>query len=353
MPFARPTARELVDQQEREFDARIPGADSRLRRSVLRVIARVTAAVAYHLYGYLDFIQRQVMPDTAEQEFLDRWASIWGVVRKAATFATGSVDLTGQDGSAVPAGTVLQRSDGVEYAVDAQVVIAAGVATLAVTARSSGVAGNAAAASSMSFQSPIAGVDSSGTVAAGGITGGDDEETDAALLARLLARIQQPPHGGAEHDYVAWALEVAGVTRAWVLPGQLGPGTVGVTFVRDDDAGSIIPDAAEVQEVQDYIDDATRRPVTADVTVFAPTPVTVDFTIHLDPDTAAVRAAVQAELEDLLRREAEPGGTLLLSHIQEAISLAAGENDHVLTVPAADVTVLATEIAVMGTITWV
>jgi uncharacterized phage protein gp47/JayE len=97
--------------------------------------------------------------------------------------------------------------------------------------------------------------------------------------------------------------------------------------------------------------------VTADVTVFAPTPVKLDFTISLTPDTTAARAAVQAELEDLLLREAEPedgdgSGTILVSHIREAISLAAGETDHALTAPAADVTLAAGEMSVMGTITW-
>ena len=66
----------------------------------------------------------------------------------------------------------------------------------------------------------------------------------------------------------------------------------------------------------------------------------------------AVKAAVEAELTDLLRREAEPSGTILLSHIREAVSIAAGETNYTMTAPAADVTHTTAQMATMGTITW-
>ncbi|RMG49544.1 MAG: baseplate J/gp47 family protein, partial [Gammaproteobacteria bacterium] len=213
---------------------------------------------------------------------------------------------------------------------------------------------NADANVTLSLVSPIAGVDSSATVATGGLTGGADQETDDALRDRLRARVQNPPHGGARKDYEAWALEVEGVTRAWVFPHWTGAGTVGVFFVRDDDA-SIIPDAAEVQAVQDHID--ALRPVTAAVTCYAPTAVPIDMTIQLSPNTTAVQSAVQAELQDLFRREAnvEDGngsGTLLISHIREAISRAEGEVDHVLVTPSADITLSPGEMAILGNLTF-
>jgi uncharacterized phage protein gp47/JayE len=143
----------------------------------------------------------------------------------------------------------------------------------------------------------------------------------------------------------------AGDERVWVAALENGPGTVVVRFMADDGAGGMaIPDAGDVAAVQAYID--TVRPVTAVVTVAAPTAVPMDFEIALTPDTAAVRAAVQAELADLLLREASPGGTILISHIREAVSIAAGETDHVLTSPAANVEHGAGEIATLGAFTW-
>jgi uncharacterized phage protein gp47/JayE len=144
---------------------------------------------------------------------------------------------------------------------------------------------------------------------------------------------------------------VAGTTRAWEYPNVDGLGTVAVRFVQDDDPVSILPSAGEVATMQTYIDG--KAPVTADVTVYAPTQKTLNMTISITPDTAAVRAAVEAELEDLILREGDPGATLLLSQLNEAVSIAAGETDHTITVPAANVTHAVGEMPKLGTITWV
>ncbi|MDA8258384.1 MAG: baseplate J/gp47 family protein [Betaproteobacteria bacterium] len=350
MAFTRPTLSKLIERAQSDTETRLPGAQPRLRNSMLGVLARVHPGANHGLYGHLDWIARQIIYDTADTETLDRAAGLWlQVPRKAAVAAAGPVTLTGTTGSIVPAGTRLAAANGEEYETAAEVTLAAGTATAQVTALTAGQSGNLAAGTALALVSPIAGVNAQATVAAGGLVGGADQETDASLLARLKARIQRAPHGGSRDDYITWALEVAGVTRAWCYPKEQGIGTVTVRFVRDDDA-SIIPDAAEVAAVQAYIE--ARYPVNGDVFVVAPIPIALNLTIRLTPNTSAVQAAVQAEIADLLRREAEPGGTILISHIREAISLAAGETNHVLTIPAADVTHTTGQIAVMGAITW-
>lgn len=349
MPFSRPTLKTLIDRAIADINARLPGADARLALSNLNVLAHVHGGGVHGLYGFLEWLARQVMIDTAEVEYLDRWASIWGVVRVPAAAATGSAVLTGTTGTVVATGTLLARSDGVQYLTTGEVTLSGGTATAGVIAVSGGAAGNLSGGT-LSLVTPIAGVDAAAEITIAGLAGGADTETDDGLRTRLLDRIQTPPHGGAQHDYIAWALTVPGVTRAWVYPGELGLGTVTVRFVRDNDA-SLIPDAGEVQAVQDYIDSV--RPVTADVIVAAPVAVPLNFTIDITPDTAATRAAVEAELRDLLLRESEPGATILLSHIREAISLAVGENDHILTVPSANVTPAVGAMATFGVITWV
>lgn len=355
MPFARPTLEELIDRDAADFETRLPGTDARLRRSNLAVLARVIAGVAHGLYGYLQWLTRQFFVDTSEAEFLERQADIYGLSRVAAAQATGNVTFTGTDGAEAPAGTVLQRSDGVRFLTDALVTIASGTATAAVTAEAGGADSNTDAASTLTLVTSLSNINASATVAAGGLANGTDTESDEKLRTRLLDRIQEPPHGGAGFDYLKWAFEIAGVTRVWVSPLELGLGTVTIRFVTDDDPGGIIPDAAKVAEVQAYID--AVRPVTAVPTVVAPVSVALDLTISgltvsAGADLDTVKAAITAELADLLRREAEPGGIILKTHLAEAISLAAGEFDHALTVPAGDVTHTTGQIAVLGTITW-
>ncbi|MDP1960870.1 MAG: baseplate J/gp47 family protein [Reyranella sp.] len=349
MAFVRPSLTTLIDRARADLDGRLPGADSRLRRSALDVLAVMHAGGLHGLYGHLDYASRQLMPDTADAEHLDRWASVWAVARKAAQAASGPVTLTGTDAAVAPEGSILQRGDGRDYVTTADATIAGGVATVTVEAVTAGAAGDALAGVALTFVSPVAGVATAAVVAAGGLTGGLDQELDAALRGRLLDRIQVQPRGGAINDYSRWALEVAEVTRAWVYPEIDGLGTVGVAFVMDG-RPDIIPGSGDVDAVAAWIED--RRPVTAAVTVFAPVADPLDLTIALTPATDAVKAAVTASLADLLGREAEPGGAILVSHIREAISIAAGEADHTLTSPTANVVADAGDIATLGVITW-
>lgn len=349
MTYSRPTLPEMINRVRADVISRL-AQDDVLRRSDAEVYARVVAAVTHGLYGYIDWISRQLIYDTAEEEILDRWASLWlAVPRKPAAVATGSVTLTGLGGAVVPAGALMQALDGVQYATVNEVTFVGTSAVANIAAVLPAAAGNRVAGQTLTFATPVAGVQSGAL--ASELVGGADRESDEALRARLLGRIQTPPHGGSAPDYVSWALEVAGVTRAWCYPIELGAGTVTVRFMRDNDSGSAIPDAGEVAAVLAYIN--AVKPVTAQVTVVAPVAVPLNLTISVTPNTSAVRQAVQDELVDLIRREAVPGGTLLISRIRAAISAAAGEQNYTMSTPIADVVNTTGNITTLGTITWV
>jgi uncharacterized phage protein gp47/JayE len=352
MPFSRPQLSELILRAEADFETRLEGADARLRRSGLSVIARAHSGAVHGLYDFLSFIARQVMIDTAETEFLERWAGVWGVPRKAASFAEGPVVFTGQAGVNVPAGTQARFSTAIVYETIAPVTLDAGGTAIA-TARAllPGRDGNIEEGRSLSLAAPVEGVDSAVTAGVDGLTGGADEEDDDSLRRRLLDRIQMPPAGGAAFDYERWALEVPGVTRAWVSSREMGEGSVTVRFMMDDTYPDGIPQAADEQAVFDHV--YPLRPVTAELFVAAPIAVPLTFQIQgLVPATQAVRDAVAAELADLIRREAVPAGALLISHVREAISIAAGEFDHRLLDPTANVAHGVGEIATFGGVTW-
>jgi uncharacterized phage protein gp47/JayE len=354
MPFDRPTLAALRDQIRRDFNARLPGADALLKQSNLSVIADVFGGVSYLHYGYQVWLSLQLFPDTAETSFLERWASIWGLTRKPAVAALGAISVHGTAGAVVPSGAEFQRLDRTRYAATTGATLdGAGLATLAVAAETLGVAGDATTGTTLTTVGALAGVASDATVAAPGIGGGADEETDDALRARLLARIQAPPHGGAAADYSAWALEVPGVTRAWVVPRGQGAGTVVVYFTMDDAAHpNGIPTPADVAVVQAHLDEV--RPVATQVFVLAPIAYPIDVTIQaLTPDTPAVRTAVVAELTDTLYRHGQPGGTVYVSWLWEAVSFAAGEQHHTILQPPGDVALGASDLAVLGTVAYV
>jgi uncharacterized phage protein gp47/JayE len=349
--FIRPTFSQILERVKSDIDSRLTESDSRLRRSLLNVLAYAIAGLAHGLYGFISWVALQPFADTAELEYLNRIASFWGVTRVAASFASGDVVMTGTNGTVIAEETELQRSDGVLFLTTAEATIASGEATVAVEAVIAGEDGNTEAASIFSFTSTPSDVDADVTVDTGGLTGGADEESDAALLARLLSRIQEPPAGGNANDYEQWAKQVAGVTRAWVYPEELGAGGVTVRFMMDETYDDGIPESGDVDDVQDYID--TLRPVTADVTVVAPVAVPLNFTITLTVEVSqTIKDAVEVELLDMIKRDAEPAGTIYLSRINEAISISLGEYDHTMAAPVANVTHTTGQIATMGTVTW-
>jgi len=350
MAWDRPSLATLIKRNQADVESEIQGVDAKVRRRNLNILAKAVSLVAHSLYGFMAFIVRQLFPGTSEGEYLDRHASFWPKGgRKEASFATGFIRLNGSVGATVDEDTVWIRSDGVEYLIDEPGTFIDTTLTLSVTASIAGQVGNAEPGTTISLSLPIDGVTSAAVVDVGGISGGADIEDDDRVNGRITDRVQNPPHGGAPNDYVQWAKEIPGVTRAWVYPLELGPGTVTVRFVRDDDA-TIIPDAGEVSTVQDHINEVS--PVTALVNVEAPVAAPLNFTITVTPNTQAVKDAVAAELADLIKRESEPAGTLLISHIREAISLAAGEKNYVMAVPVADVTRTTGVMTVMGAITW-
>jgi uncharacterized phage protein gp47/JayE len=352
--FSRPTLVQLLDRIRGDINTRILGADARVRRSFLGVIARIQAGLVHGLYGYLDFIARQGIPDTAVEEYMERWASVWGIDRKAATKAKGLCDFTGNDGSFVNIGQRLQRGDSELFETAQAGSISGGAVTLLVRALKAGSSGNTEAGTILTFVNPISGFNAE--IVSGTLAGGTDTEMDASLRERMLTRIQQPPHGGSMFDYINWAREFPGVTRAWATQ-EMGPGTVTIRFMMDDIYPDGIPQAEDTENLDEFIQ--RRRPVTARLFVVSPTAKPVTFQIALldedgEPVSApTVQVAVRAELEDLFKREGEPSGTIYLSRIREAISIAEGEYAHALITPNANVVAGVGEIPTVGAITWV
>jgi uncharacterized phage protein gp47/JayE len=352
--FTRPTTAELLEQAQTDVEGELTGVNAQLRRRPERALAMAPAGLADGLHDHLDWNADQIIPDKASDAYVVRWAELFGLTRKPAVPAQGTIAVTGTGGNMLQGALWVRLADGATFSTDAD-ANAITASTVAVTAVTPGAAGDTLAGQTLQLVSPISGVDSIATINAD-IEGGTDQETIPALLERLLDRLQRPPMGGAPGDHVTWALEVPGVTRAWEYGGTNGVGNqalgkVALTFVCDGDGdilnpSGIIPDNTKVAEVQAYLDARSS----AEVIVFAPTPVAFDYTVTLTPNgDPLVEPAVEAEIYDLLARDAVPGGTIKLSHVNEAISEAEGETDHVLTLPAADVTHAFGEIAIYGT----
>ena len=170
--------------------------------------------------------------------WLDRFGIIWLVNadgskgRKAATFAQGNVLFQGDSGTIIPIGSLLVGATGVQYqTLTAGNIDDSGEGSSSAVALTAGSIANLSDGDAITPSPGILGVSSA--AAMGDFTGGIDQETDDQLRERILFRIQQPPMGGSQADYVRWAMAVPGVTRAWAASEQ-GIGTITCRFLMDD-----------------------------------------------------------------------------------------------------------------------
>ncbi|MFR0436745.1 baseplate J/gp47 family protein, partial [Escherichia coli] len=273
----------------------------------------------------LGYLAMNMLPDLCDESWLARHAAMKRCPRKGATAASGYMRWEGvSDGLKVTAGSVIQRDDLVQYTATADATSSGGVLRVPIACSSSGAVGNADDGTSLILVTPVNGLPSSGV--ADTLTGGFDTEDLETWRARIIERYYWTPQGGADVDYVVWAKEVPGITRAWTYRHWMGTGTVGV-MIASSDLINPIPEESTETAARQHIE--PLAPVAgSDLYVFRPVAHKVDFHIRVTPDTPEIRAAITAELRSFLLRDGYPQGELKVSRISEAISGANGEYSH-------------------------
>lgn len=380
MPYNRPTLTELRARNLAAIESELKGIGTPLRFSNLNIIGTADAGLAYLHYGYLDWIAKQSVPWSATDENLAGWAALKSVTQKSANAGTNNATIfTGTAGATLPAGTVLNRGDGYQYTTDVEVEIGSlGTATGAITAvlpdpnddpTGGGDAGNTPAGTQLTLDVSISGIDSTATISTA-ITDGADIETEDAFRTRTLLAYQNTPQGGNDDDYEGWALEVAGVTRAWTARRLMGAGTVGIYIMIDGtdesnhgfpvgtdgiselDDWSAVKATGDQGRVADYI--FPLQPVTALVYVCSPIQKTVNFIIDgISTADSTTTAAIDAAIDSVFFESGNPtGGKILLSDLVIALSNVSGTSGFILTSPSANIITAIGELPVRGTVTY-
>lgn len=349
MTFLTPDYLAIRDAILRDIANQIPGANVATDGDYA-IRANATGAAVEGLYQHQQWIVRQIFPDTADTDMLEKHASQKGLSRKAATSASGVITITGTIASTIPAGTEVKTAAGIAYATTAAAVIdATGSVQIAAQASTAGTTGNASAGTALTFTAAPTGA-TAATITT--MVGGTDVETDAALLARLLDVLRNPPAGGNKADFRRWALSVAGVTEAYVFPLRRGPGTVDVVITS---AGGV-PSQAILDATQVYID-AQRPAGMKDVKVLAPTLRAVDFAIAVALSGVTLTTATTAIAGDLaiMFSGIEPGDGFIKSQAEGRVSAQTGVIDRAIAAPAGNLTAVSTTTTLewlrLGTVT--
>lgn len=383
MPYARPTLTQLRATVAADLQVSPAGSDPLLRFSSLNVLGRALAGLANEQYGYTDWVAQQANPFTAVDEYLAAWAALKNIFKEPATQAgavtPGQITFPGTNGYQIPVGSPITRGDGVQYTTTALGTVSGGYVTVNAVANAdptglTGAFGNCAVGTVMTLGTSIAGISSTGSVSSA-FTGGADIEQDDSLRSRMLFAYQNPPQGGAVTDYVSWADQVSGVTRAWCNPNGFGAGTV-VVYAMLDNAEAAnngfpvgtngvaasesrgIAAAGDQLTIANYI--YPLRPATALVYVCAPNQLVVNFTISGTANfSAATKALIQSAIAGVFVMYGSPigstagqNGTVDLSYIESAIAAISGTAGFVITSPTANIQGTTGQLPVLGTITW-
>lgn len=173
-------------------------------------------------------------------------------------------------------------------------IVTYNIASVIVTAESTGIGTNLPQGAELSIQTPIIGLDSIGYVNYLGLTGGAEIENITTLQRRGLNKIQEPQTLYSAGYYAQEALNIAGIDRAWCLPPQ-----------NDDMLGQIniyiLPYNVNTEaNLRASILNNKYPPCIqeSDIIIQAPTQIQRTVTVTgLAPNTAAMQTAVQNSIQ--------------------------------------------------------
>ncbi|HDR1846258.1 TPA: baseplate J/gp47 family protein [Pasteurella multocida] len=354
MPYQTPTLSQLIQQGEQQFNHRLPNLK---RNNVVTVINRVCAALSAGEHVHLDYLAKQIIPTTADENYLIEYALYKGIARKPASKAEGLITLDVAVQAEIPEGTAFQHQQtGLKFFTLETQTATVGKFDVKVQCDTEGSIGNLSANTPVALTSSILGVKPNAVIKL--MSGGADIESLSRLLSRLIQRVQFPPAGGAPHDYIRWANEVPGITRAWCYPRYKGGGTTGVAIVCDD-RSDILPTSDDIQKVKKHIEGHKNTvtglwegmPAGNELFVFAPTVKTQTFTIRLVPASTQLKSAVQNALISYFKT-VEPEQKIYISHLRAIVSNVIGEVDNSIISPNEDIQLARGEIIKLGEITW-
>lgn len=109
------SASDIAQLSRTDVQNALPQSNPFLPNSYLNAIIVAQSARVFDFYQQLEQVIEEMFPDTADGTFLERWGSYVGILRKPATQSTGSITVTGLEGSIIPINTPLTNSLGLSY----------------------------------------------------------------------------------------------------------------------------------------------------------------------------------------------------------------------------------------------
>jgi uncharacterized phage protein gp47/JayE len=364
MPWPIPAPGDIFSRCAAVFEAQLPGifaaknpsappatVDARSNTSQLAVYCRTVGAAVYDLWFFLPRVVQELMLDTAIY-WVPRHAAMWGVPQNMGTVAIGNVIFTEPPETNIPSALAL-TAGGQSYVTTATATVpGGGSVSVPVAAVVAGSAGSQPAGTVLTLVNPQGGFTiQSAIVDAGGLVG-TDAESIASWRSRTLARVRQRGLAGNQNDFVQWVREVYPTAIATAY--RLRVGEVVVAFAMPNGSSWQVPTTDQINAVSAYINNATlRKPLgSGTVNVIAATLTPINFTIALNPDTAANETGATNALTLQILGDATIGGVIYINRLNAALENASGEFSHEMIAPSGDIGGTPSTLLVMGTVTF-
>jgi uncharacterized phage protein gp47/JayE len=308
--FKRDSLATLLDRVYANYASLFRPLDKTPRHSLLKIFASVEAGVYHQLLGDLDFLSKQIFPDTAEGAYLrEHWSM--KIAPLYAIAAIGEVLVTGQANKPVPSGVVFQAASGERYYLEKSYRLDAnGQAVVTVKAENPGPQGNLAAGEKLSIVSAVpVGIDSGAVATGAGITGGTDAESDEEYLVRVLAMLRNPSRYGRKGDFALWARDASPeVSAAWEFKNFGVFGAVLVQVIKGNQMNGVYP-VDNLAEVRNYIGDVAP-PVLFEVRTPDIIPVNPSAALPPQEDSQENRELAASRIKTYMQVVAYPGARI-------------------------------------------
>lgn len=315
MAIIKPSLEQLIAEEEQRAEALLGPLEDGKRLAVSKVLARVRAG-ARHLTGQnLEFLAQQMFPSTADREYLrEHWRD--RVAPLAASFAAGYAELSGLDGTVVPAGLLWRGNNGQFYRLSERCELSGGTARARFEALEAGIAGNLASGELRLASSQIAGLHATATVL--GIDGGADDESDEAYRSRIEAFERQGVRIGRSGDWAAWAKDASPeVSWAWEFANWDASGAILLVLIGGNhEAG--LQAVGGLEQIQAQL--ARVAPFAlVDLRSAEVVPVAMKIALLEHEDTASNRQLVEANLRKFWSLAARPEMSVTEAQLRAAV----------------------------------
>lgn len=299
--------------------------------SDIEIKMKILAGELHALGVNIDWLKRQLNPETADGEYLDYHGSKLGLTRKEAVKATGTVRFYSAGGVmtnyTIVSGTLVSTAgkNPVRFKTTENVVLKAGAsyADVKAAAIEGGSSGNVNAGEISVMVSVLQPISKVTNVSA--FTGGTDVESDEDFRSRIMTAQSFPPTGTNAAYYEKLALSVEGVGAAYVSPRRRGKGTVDI-FVLPNGAAA---ESVVLENLENLV--LEERELGVDVDVLKATSVQGSVTVTIYAEEGYDFNIVKNNCTEAVQRKVSNltiGEDLKLSDIGDALYHAQGVYDY-------------------------